>query len=132
LLESFDNNPELNSEGGVSVPSCLFCRILNKEIPAKIVFEDSVCLAFEDINPKAPTHILVIPKKHIDSLDTLLEEDESALGHLFLVARNLAKARGIHQSGYRTVLNTGTDAGQSVFHIHLHLLGGRRLAWPPG
>jgi histidine triad (HIT) family protein len=112
--------------------SCLFCKILNKEIPAKTVFEDPLCLAFEDINPKAPTHILVIPKKHIDSLDRMLEEDVSTLGHLLLVARNLAKDRGLHQSGYRTVINTGVDAGQSVLHIHLHLLGGRLLGWPPG
>jgi len=114
------------------VPSCLFCKILNKEISAKTIFEDPICLAFEDINPKAPTHVLVIPKKHIASLDTMLVEDESTLGHLFLVARNLARERGLQQSGYRTVINTGTDAGQSVFHVHLHLLGGRPLSWPPG
>ena len=101
-------------------------------MPAKILFEDTHALAFEDINPKAPTHILIIPKKHIESLDTMAEEDELALGHLFLVARNLAREKKIHRSGYRAVLNTGADAGQSVFHIHLHLLGGRAMAWPPG
>jgi len=112
--------------------NCLFCKIVQKEVPAKVVFEDERTLVFEDINPKAPTHLLVIPKKHLESIETASNEDVLGLGHLFLVARNLARKRGHDQSGYRTVINTGPDAGQSVFHIHIHLLGGRVMAWPPG
>ena len=112
--------------------NCLFCKIVQKEVPAKVVFEDERTLVFEDINPKAPTHLLVIPKKHLESIETASTEDVLGLGHLFLVARNLARKRGHDQSGYRTVINTGPDAGQSVFHIHIHLLGGRVMAWPPG
>jgi len=114
------------------MPDCIFCRIIQKKMPAKVLFEDTHFLAFEDINPKAPTHILIIPKKHIESLDTMVEEDEFAVGRLFMVARNLAREKKVHRSGYRTVINTGADACQSVFHIHLHLLGGRPMAWPPG
>ena len=112
--------------------NCLFCKIVQKEVPTKVVFEDERTLVFEDINPKAPTHLLVIPKKHLESIETASTEDVLGLGHLFLVARNLARKRGHDQSGYRTVINTGPDAGQSVFHIHIHLLGGRVMAWPPG
>lgn len=112
--------------------NCLFCKIVQKEVPTKVVFEDERTLVFEDINPKAPTHLLVIPKKHLESIETASNEDVLDLGHLFLVARNLARKRGHDQSGYRTVINTGPDAGQSVFHIHIHLLGGRVMAWPPG
>ena len=112
--------------------NCVFCRIVKKELPARIVFEDETCLAFEDRNPKAPTHTLIVPKKHIESVDSLLETDTPTMGHLFLVARDLARQRGIHRTGYRTVINTGSQAGQSVFHIHLHLMGGRPMGWPPG
>ncbi len=112
--------------------NCLFCKIVQKEIPAKVVYEDDLALAFEDIDPKAPTHLLVIPKKHLESLEDAGEEDRLRLGHLVMVARDLARRRAHHQSGYRTVINTGPDAGQSVFHVHLHLLGGRKMAWPPG
>jgi histidine triad (HIT) family protein len=114
------------------MPNCIFCDIIQRKMPAKIVFEDSHSLAFEDINPKAPTHILIIPKRHIESVNAMTEEDELALGRLFLVARDLAQERKINRSGFRTVINTGHNAGQSVFHIHLHLLGGRPMAWPPG
>jgi histidine triad (HIT) family protein len=112
--------------------SCLFCKFVRKEIPAKVVLEDDSCLAFEDINPKAPVHVLVIPKKHIDSMNAMTSDDESLLGHLAFVARQIAQQKGIDKSGYRAVINTGPEAGQSVFHIHLHVLGGRSMAWPPG
>jgi histidine triad (HIT) family protein len=111
---------------------CLFCKFVSKKLPARIVFEDDSCLAFEDISPKAPVHILIIPKTHIASANAMTPEDETVLGHLALVARKVAAEKNIDQSGYRTVMNTGPDAGQSVFHIHLHLLGGRPMAWPPG
>ena len=112
--------------------NCLFCRIVSKEISATIVYDDDTTLAFEDINPKAPTHILVIPKKHLTSLNEAKTEDEPVLGHLQKIAARLARDRGIDKSGFRTIVNTGPAAGQSVLHIHLHLLGGRSLAWPPG
>lgn len=111
---------------------CLFCKFVRKELPTRVVFEDDSCLAFEDINPKAPVHVLLIPKKHIVSIETMAPEDETTLGHLTLISRQIAQSKKVHQSGYRVVINTGPDAGQSVFHIHLHLLGGRPMAWPPG
>lgn len=111
---------------------CLFCRILNKEVPAKIVHEDEHAVAFEDISPQAPTHILIVTRRHIAGLSDATAEDAALLGHLQLVAAQLAKKRGIAESGYRTVLNTGRGAGQSIFHLHLHLLGGRGMRWPPG
>jgi histidine triad (HIT) family protein len=112
--------------------SCLFCRIVNKEIPASVVYDDDEVLAFNDIDPKAPTHILVIPKRHIDSLNALTPEDDALVGSLHRVAALLAADRGIAESGFRTVFNTNRNAGQTVFHIHLHLLGGRAMSWPPG
>jgi len=111
---------------------CFFCRIIERKLPARIVHEDELSLAFEDVHPQAPVHLLVIPKKHIASTDSLSDADAAVVGHLFLVARDLARARKIEKSGYRTVINAGPDAGQSVFHIHLHLLGGRQMSWPPG
>ncbi|MEW5979867.1 MAG: histidine triad nucleotide-binding protein [Acidobacteriota bacterium] len=111
---------------------CIFCRIIHKQLPAQIVHEDDFSVAFEDIHPKAPVHVLVIPRVHIVSLDTMREGDKQVLGHLLLVAQKLARERGIAETGYRTVINTGPQAGQSVFHLHLHLLGGRSLGWPPG
>jgi histidine triad (HIT) family protein len=114
------------------MPDCFFCKFVSKQIPTRVVFEDDSCLAFEDINPKAPVHVLIIPKKHIDSINEMSEVDEKALGHLTFVARQIARQKGIDQSGYRAVMNTGPDAGQSVFHVHLHLMGGRPMAWPPG
>jgi histidine triad (HIT) family protein len=110
---------------------CLFCRIIAGEIPSKKVYEDEHSFAFEDINPQAPTHALIIPKKHVVGLKEAKPEDAALLGHLQLVAAKLARERGI-ENGYRTVLNVGPGAGQSVFHIHLHLIGGRKLGWPPG
>jgi histidine triad (HIT) family protein len=110
----------------------LFTRIVNREIPAKVVYEDDQCLAFEDISPKAPTHVLLIPKKEIASLDALAAEDGALLGHMMLVVQKLARDLGIADGGYRLVANTGADGGQSVDHLHFHLLGGRSLDWPPG
>jgi histidine triad (HIT) family protein len=111
---------------------CIFCRIVQKTVPARILHEDALCLAFEDVNPKAPSHTLIIPKKHIESLNSLDEMDDRLVGRLFLVAKKLAQEKGIAASGYRLIINTGAEAGQSVFHLHLHLLGGRPMAWPPG
>jgi histidine triad (HIT) family protein len=110
---------------------CLFCRIIRGETPAKKVYEDEHTFAFEDINPQAPTHVLVIPKKHIVGLKESALEDAEIIGRCHLVAAEIARQRGV-ESGYRTVLNVGPGAGQSVFHLHVHLLGGRNLAWPPG
>ena len=111
---------------------CLFCRIARKEIPSKIVFEDPQVVAFEDINPQAPQHILVIPRKHVATFNDVGAGDEGLLGHMLVVAAGIAKDKGLHEKGYRLVANTLESAGQSVFHIHVHLLGGRRFAWPPG
>jgi histidine triad (HIT) family protein len=111
---------------------CLFCRIINRDIPSKIVFEDDRIFAFEDINPQAPTHILIIPKQHFASLKETPADSQELLGHILIKAREIARERGLQESGYRLVLNTGRDSGQEVFHIHFHLLGGRRMSWPPG
>jgi histidine triad (HIT) family protein len=110
---------------------CLFCRILRGEIPAKKVYEDKHVFAFEDIDPKAPTHVLVIPKKHVAGLKEAQTDDAEVIGRCHLAAAEIARQRNIEQ-GYRTVLNVGPGAGQSVFHLHVHLLGGRPLGWPPG
>ncbi|MBI2488038.1 MAG: histidine triad nucleotide-binding protein [Deltaproteobacteria bacterium] len=111
---------------------CMFCKILKREIPATIVYEDEISLAFRDISPKAPTHILVIPKKHIRTVVEVKEEDNSLLGHLIYVANGIAKKEGISEKGFRLVINCGLESGQSVWHIHIHLLGGRKMTWPPG
>ena len=111
--------------------NCLFCKIAAKKIPAKLVFEDNDAFAFEDISPQAPTHILLCPRKHFVSLDDAKPEDQAVIGKLQLVAAQLARERNL-LDGYRTVFNNGTGAGQSVFHLHLHLLGGRPFRWPPG
>ena len=113
------------------MPDCIFCRIIRGEAPAKKVYEDDRAFVFEDINPQAPTHVLVIPKKHIVGLKEAQSEDAEIIGYLHLVAAEIARQRGI-EDGYRTVFNVGPRAGQSVFHLHLHLLGGRSLRWPPG
>jgi len=110
---------------------CLFCKISAKQIPAKIVYEDPDVFAFEDIRPQAPTHLLICPRKHIASLEDATAEDEQMLGHLQTVAAKLARQKGLKE-GFRTVINTGQHAGQSVQHLHLHLLGGRSMRWPPG
>ena len=112
--------------------SCLFCKIINKEIPAQIVYEDQNVLAFKDISPQAPVHLLVIPKKHIASINEAGVEDEQLIGKMILAAQKLAKEAGVAEGGYRIVLNCNEDGGQTVFHIHLHLLGGRSMQWPPG
>lgn len=112
--------------------SCLFCKIVNREIPASIVYEDDRVLAFNDINPQASTHVLIVPKRHIATLNDLGPDDDSLVGSLVRCAAAIARERGIDAGGYRTVLNTNRDAGQTVFHIHVHLIGGRSLAWPPG
>ena len=111
---------------------CLFCKIVNKEIPAQIVHENDHVVAFRDLRPVAPTHVLVIPKKHIVGLHEATPEDAAMLGEVMLAARDVAEKLGLQETGYRTVINNGPDAGQSVFHLHVHLLGGRTLAWPPG
>jgi histidine triad (HIT) family protein len=110
---------------------CLFCNMIAGKTPCRKVFEDEQVLVIEDIRPQAPTHVLVIPKKHIRGLKEAKAEDAEIIGHSLLVAAQIARERGI-EDGYRTVYNVGPRAGQSVFHLHLHLLGGRRLAWPPG
>ncbi|EKV02294.1 HIT family hydrolase, diadenosine tetraphosphate hydrolase [Leptolyngbya sp. PCC 7375] len=109
----------------------IFGKIIRKEIPADIVYEDDLCLAFRDINPQAPTHILVIPKKIIPKLPDAMVEDKELLGHMLLTVNSIADTEGL-SNGYRVVINTGQDGGQTVFHLHMHLLGGRSLAWPPG
>jgi histidine triad (HIT) family protein len=111
---------------------CLFCKIVNKEIPAQVVHENDHVVAFRDLHPAAPTHVLVIPKKHIVGLHDAKPEDAAMLGELMLAARDVAEKLGLDAKGYRTVINNGPDAGQSVFHLHVHVLGGRTLAWPPG
>ena len=110
---------------------CIFCRIIRGEAPAKKVYEDERALVFEDVMPQAPTHVLIIPKKHIVGLKEAGPEDADIIGYLHLVAARIARERGI-EDGYRSVFNVGPRAGQSVFHLHLHLLGGRSLRWPPG
>ncbi|WP_437676020.1 histidine triad nucleotide-binding protein [Sorangium sp. So ce131] len=111
---------------------CIFCKIANKEIPAKIVLEDDQVIAFHDLNPQAPTHVLIIPKRHIAGIGQAEPGDEAVLGRLLLAARRVAEQAGIAESGFRIVVNHGANAGQTVFHIHVHVLGGRPMAWPPG
>ncbi|HEV8346357.1 MAG TPA: histidine triad nucleotide-binding protein [Vicinamibacterales bacterium] len=111
---------------------CLFCRIISREIQATIVYEDEQVVAFNDINPQAPTHVLLVPRRHIESLNDLTRDDDQLVGELVRRAAAIAKQRGVSTSGFRTVFNTNAEAGQSVFHIHLHLLGGRAMHWPPG
>lgn len=110
----------------------IFTKILNKEIPADIVHEDDRCIAFSDINPQAPVHILIIPREAFENIDAMTDADAPLLGHLFVVARDLARTQGVAEAGYRLVINNGDHAGQTVGHLHLHLIGGRRLTWPPG
>jgi len=115
-----------------AMPDCLFCRIMNREIQASIVYEDDHVVAFNDINPQGPTHVLVVPRRHIETLNDLTPDDDHLVGELIRRAAAIAKQRGIAAGGYRTVFNTNREAGQTVFHIHLHLIGGRTLHWPPG
>ena len=110
---------------------CLFCKIVSRTIPAALVYEDDLVVAFDDINPQAPTHVLVIPRKHAASIADLQDSDAGLLWHLMLAGNKIAKLKGVADTGYRCVINTGAHGGQSVFHLHLHVLGGRYLAWPP-
>ncbi len=112
--------------------SCLFCKIISKEIPSKPVYEDDNILAFEDLNPQAPVHILIIPKKHISTSLDIKDEDNELIGQMFQAANKIAQDKGVAENGFRTVMNCNLDAGQTVFHIHLHLLAGRTMHWPPG
>ena len=111
---------------------CLFCKIRDAEIPADTVFEDDDTLAFRDVNPQAPTHILIIPKKHISTVNDLEESDAAIMGELFNTAKKIAAQEGVSDEGYRLVVNCNEKAGQTVFHIHMHLLAGRTMTWPPG
>ncbi|MDP8215946.1 MAG: histidine triad nucleotide-binding protein [Candidatus Kaelpia imicola] len=111
---------------------CIFCKILNGEIPTELIYQDDDLVAFRDINPQAPTHILIIHRKHIERISDLNEEDSNLAGKMVLVAKKLAQDEGVTESGFRLVFNNNKDAGQDVFHIHLHLLGGRKFSWPPG
>ena len=110
----------------------LFTKIINREIPAKIVYEDDRCLAFRDVNPQAPVHVLLIPKKEIPTMNDVTLEDASLMGHLMTMVPKIAAQEGIAERGYRTVINTNAHAGQTVSHIHIHIIGGRALTWPPG
>jgi histidine triad (HIT) family protein len=116
----------------MSESSCLFCRIIAGEIPAELVHQDKQCVVIRDVNPQAPTHLLVIPREHLESLDDAGQPDEGMVGHLLRMAARMANEQGLSESGYRTVINTGAGAGQSVFHLHVHVLGGRPMNWPPG
>ncbi|MCI6610409.1 MAG: histidine triad nucleotide-binding protein [Ezakiella sp.] len=107
---------------------CLFCKIANKEIESEVLFEDDYCVAFKDINPVAPTHLLVIPKKHIDGIDTINELDKEIVAHIFMIIKLLAKREGLN-NGYRVISNVGADGGQSIRHLHFHLIGGKKLGW---
>lgn len=111
---------------------CLFCKIIKKDIPASIVFDDSDIMVFQDIKPQAPEHLLIIPKKHISTINDANKDDENLLGRMILTAKAVAKTRELSESGYRLVFNVNSGGGQDVYHIHLHLLGGRQMTWPPG
>ena len=113
-------------------PNCIFCKIIEKRMPSKTVYEDHLVTAFEDVNPQAPVHLLVVPKKHIPEIHSMTEADKDLIGHLFLTAKKIADDAGLDSKGYRMVINNGAGAGQTVFHIHLHILSGRRFSWPPG
>jgi histidine triad (HIT) family protein len=111
---------------------CLFCKIIDKTIPADIVYEDDRVVAFRDVAPQAPTHVLVIPRQHISTLNDLNESNNELIGHILYVAKTIAAAEGLAEDGYRVAMNCNNHGGQTVFHIHLHLLGGRQMQWPPG
>ncbi|MEP6635142.1 MAG: histidine triad nucleotide-binding protein [Acidobacteriota bacterium] len=116
----------------MSDQSCLFCRVIKGEIPAELVHQDELCIVISDTNPQAPSHLLVIPREHLESLDEASRKDETMLGHLLRTGARVANDFGLTESGYRTVINSGAGAGQSVFHLHVHVLGGRPMGWPPG
>jgi histidine triad (HIT) family protein len=112
--------------------NCLFCRIIAGDVPAEVVHKDERCVAIRDVNPQAPTHVLIIPREHMESLNDVSQRDETLLGHLLRIAARIANDEGHADTGYRTVINTGAGAGQSVFHLHVHTLAGRTMTWPPG
>lgn len=112
--------------------ACIFCRIIEGNIPAKIVYQDEHTLAFDDVNPQAPIHTLVIPKRHVASVQDLGESDQALLGRMLLTCAKIAKDKGLSDSGFRLIANTGRDGGQTVFHLHFHVMGGRHMGWPPG
>lgn len=112
--------------------NCLFCKIIAGEIPSAKVYEDEVCVAFNDISPQAPTHVLIVPREHFNSLDQAAENHRETLGHLLLTGAEIARREGFNEDGYRVVINTNGDGGQTVFHLHVHLLGGRPFVFPPG
>ncbi len=112
--------------------NCIFCRIIDRKIPSTIIFEDDLVTAFQDVNPQAPVHFLVVPKKHLSEIHSMTETDKGLVGHLFWTAKKIAEDRGLDAKGYRLVINNGAGAGQTVFHVHLHVLSGRRFTWPPG
>jgi histidine triad (HIT) family protein len=112
--------------------NCIFCKIINKEIKSEIVYEDDDIIVFKDINPQAPIHLLMVPKKHIQSVNDLEVLDKEVIGHIFVVAKEIAKKFNVEKDGYRIVVNTGRNAGQAVFHTHFHFLAGREFSWPPG
>ena len=116
----------------MSDENCLFCKILAGDIPADIVYESDTAIAFRDINPQAPTHVLIIPRKHISTINDIEDDEQAIVGSLYSAARKIAAVEGLADVGYRAVMNCNEGAGQTVFHIHLHLLGGRALTWPPG
>jgi len=116
----------------MSDENCLFCRMIAKQIPVDFVYSDDHAIVIRDINPQAPTHLLVIPLEHLESLEEASKKDEQLLGHLLRIGARVANDEGLAESGYRTVINTGAGAGQSVFHLHVHVLGGRPMSWPPG
>jgi histidine triad (HIT) family protein len=111
---------------------CIFCKIAAKEIPSKAVYEDDEAVAFRDLNPQAPVHLLLIPKKHFDSILAIGDKDQPVLAHLMKLVPKLAREQGLAEAGFRTVINTGPSGGQTVYHLHLHLIGGRQMNWPPG
>ncbi|HEX6695049.1 MAG TPA: histidine triad nucleotide-binding protein [Longimicrobiales bacterium] len=117
---------------GATRPMCIFCKIVNEEIPAAVVYSDDDVIAFRDLHPKAPLHVLIIPRRHISSVNDVEADDAAVLGRLFVAARAVAESEGVAKSGYRLVMNTGSHAGQTVDHIHLHILAGRAMSWPPG
>jgi histidine triad (HIT) family protein len=116
----------------MTIQDCLFCKISAGQIPVDVIYESDTALAFPDINPQAPTHALIIPKQHIATINDIENSDQNTIGSLFVAAREIAKQQGLADSGYRVVMNCNEDAGQTVFHLHLHFIGGRKLSWPPG
>jgi histidine triad (HIT) family protein len=116
----------------MKLDDCIFCKIAADEIPATRVFEDETCVAFNDLSPQAPSHILIVPRDHVDSLEKAKSDDKATLGHLLLTAAEIARQQGFSENGYRVVINTNSDGGQTVFHLHVHLLAGRPFVFPPG